>query len=241
MTDVIEFIGGNSEIGLLARNGTNGPEKELVDSFVAYIPQCFRWQKGAVAIFHEPRMESGFPDLVIVQYVPEVFNNWVNARNALQPIDLKVLHYLSNVRGADASTLIANLGIGPKALLISIERLLDAGLISRSKTKWKPKSLSRIFGLRSIIAVEAKIKNWTDAFHQSQLDMWFASESYILSPIEKPSQSIVSRSREMGVGIFLLNSKHMRRIQGARKSNIPSSYGSWMFNEWIGRYLYQKR
>ncbi|MBS3918749.1 MAG: hypothetical protein KG012_07655 [Deltaproteobacteria bacterium] len=236
---VIEFTGGNERIGLLTRNGVTGTEKELVDSFVKYIPQSFRWQKGAVAIFHEPRMESGFPDLVIVQYLPKVFDQWVAARSSLKLIDMKILHYLSNVRGADASALIATLGIAAKPLLSSIERLLDAGLITRSKTMWKTEALNHIFGLRSIIAVEAKIKNWTDAFQQGQLDQWFASESYVLSPVERPSQSIIDRSRKTGVGVFLLNGAHVRRYLGARKCNIPSSYGSWMFNEWIGRYLHQ--
>ena len=236
---VIEFTEGNKRIGLLSRNGATGPEEDLVNSFVKHIPQCFRWQKGAVAIFHEPRMETGFPDLVIVQYFPEVFDNWVAARNSLKLIDLKVLHYLSYVRGADATALIATLGIAAKSLLSSIERLLDAGLITRTKTKWKAEAFNHIFGLRSIIAVEAKIKNWTDAFQQSQLDLWFASESYVLSPVEKPSQSIIERSEKTGIGVFLLNGKHSRRYRGARKCSIPSSYGSWMFNEWIGRYLHQ--
>lgn len=236
---ITEITGGNERIGLLTRNGANGPEKELADSFMKFIPQCFHWQKGAVAVFHEPRMETGFPDLVIVQYLPEVFEHWVAARSALNPTDLKILHYLSNVQGADASTLMATLGIAAKPLLSSIERLLDAGLITRFKTKWKAEALNHIFGVRSIVAVEAKIKNWSDALHQSQLNLWFASEAYILSPVEKPSQSIMSRSRDSGIGIFLLNGNHVRRAQGPRKNDIPSSYGSWMFNEWIGRYLHR--
>lgn len=236
---VIEFTGEDKRIGLLSRNGITGPETELVNSFVKYVPQCFRWQKGAVAIFHEPRLETGFPDLVIVQYLPEVFDNWVATRNNLQPIDLKVLHYLSHVREADADTLIAILGISAKPLLSSIEKLLDSGVIKRSKGKWKAEPFKHIFGLRSIIAVEAKIKNWTGAFQQSQLDLWFASESYVLSPVEKPNQSIIERSETTGIGVFLLNGKHARRYRGARKISLPSSYGSWMFNEWIGRYLHK--
>jgi len=235
---ITEIKRGDERIGLLTRNGANGPEKELVDSFVKYIPQCFHWKKGAVAIFHEPRMETGFPDLVIVQYLPDVFEHWVTARSALNPMDLKILHYLSNAQAVDASTLMATLGIAAKPLLSSIERLLDAGLITRSRTKWKAETLNRIFGVRSIVAVEAKIKNWSSAFHQSELNLWFASEAYILSPVEKPSQSIVSRSQDSGIGILLLNGRHVRRVQGTRKNGIPSSYGSWMFNEWIGRYLH---
>ncbi len=234
---VTEITGENKQIGLLTRTGATGPEKKLVNSFIKYIPQCFHWQKGAVAIFHEPRLETGFPDLVIVQYLPEVFDNWAAARSTLITRDLKILHYLWTIQGADVSTLTTILGVPTKTCLASINRLFDAGLITCTKTKWKV--ANRIFGLRSIIAVEAKIKNWSDAFHQSQLNLWFASEVYILLPIENPSPIIVNRSQDSGIGIFLLNGNHVRRVQGTRKNDIPSSYGSWMFNELIGRYLHQ--
>jgi hypothetical protein len=237
--DIIEFAESDERIGLLSRNRITGPEKDLVDSFVTYIPHCFRWRKGAIAIFHEPLLESGFPDLVIAQYLPRTFDRWATTRSALKPIDLKILHYLSNIRGADASTLIATLGVSAQFLLSSLERLLDAALITRSRTMWTADSLNHIFGLRSIVAVEAKIKNWTDAFQQGQLDQWFASQSYVLSPVENPSQSIIDRSQRTGVGVFLLNGKHVRRYRTAQKCTIPASYGSWMFNEWIGRYLHQ--
>lgn len=235
--NIIEFSKENPQIGLFMRNGISGPEKNLVDSFVNYIPQCFRWQKGAVALFYEPRIETWFPDLVAIQYLPEIFDSWVETRNLLRPMDLKVLHYLSNIKKADLITLIKNLGISSRMLLNTIERLLDAKLIKSLKENYKIESLNRIFALRSIISIEAKIKNWTEAFHQSQLNKWFASESYVLSPVENPNQSIVERSENIGVGVFLLNGKNIRKIQNAKRNNIPSSYGSWMFNEWIGRYI----
>jgi hypothetical protein len=50
--NIIEISGGNKRIGLLTCNGANGPEKGLLDSFVKSIPQCFRWQRDAVGVFH---------------------------------------------------------------------------------------------------------------------------------------------------------------------------------------------
>ena len=235
--NVIEFKGGNPSIGLVARNGTAGPEADLIEAFNSYVPACFRWKKGDVALFYEPQMETGFPDLVAVQYMPEVFANWSAGRFELGPLDIKVMHHLINERGADSEELVGLLGIDARALHTALERLLNANMITRSRIKWLPRPLKTVFGVQTIVAVEAKIKNWTDAFRQGQLDLWFASESYVLSPIEKPGQVVLDRSHRTGVGILLLNANRVRRLISARKSLIPASYGSWMFNEWIGRYL----
>jgi len=234
---ITEFTGGATHIGLLARNGVDGPEADLVKAFRHYVPRCFRWQKGDVAIFCEPQIETGFPDLVVVQYSPKVFKAWSKARSELRLMDLKVVHHLRRVRATESSALISMLGIDARNLLGSLERLLDARLVTRCRRKWIPMPMGTIFGLTSIVAVEAKIKNWGDAFKQGHLNQWFASESYILSPVEKPRSSVLERSQRTGVGIFLLNGTKARRLRSAQKHKIPVSYVSWMFNEWIGRYL----
>ena len=237
--NVMEFNGSELRIGLVARNGTAGPEANLVEAFKSYVPACFRWKIGDVALFHEPQMETGFPDLVVVQYIPEAFTDWSARRSELRPLDLKVMHHLLHVRDADSRELIGTLGIGARALLAALERLLDANMITRSRSKWLPRPLKAVFGVRTIVAVEAKIKNWPGAFRQGQLNLWFASESYVLSPIEKPGRAALERSHRTGVGILLLNANRVRRLRSARKSRIPASYGSWVFNEWIGRHLHR--
>lgn len=236
--EVLELKGSIPNIGIVARNGVSGPEKNLVEAFQPYISSCFRWHKGSIAIFHEPQMETGFPDLVIIQYNPRLFDKWVPARTELQPMDLKVLHHLIRIKRAETEELSKSLGIKRKTLLSIIDRLLKADVITSCYNKWMPKSLKTIFGIKTIVAIEAKIKNWQDAFQQAEINYWFASESYVLSPIEKPSRAVFERSRLTGVGILLLNGMSVRRVKNARKLNIPSSYGSWMFNEWIGRYLH---
>ena len=235
--EIIEFTKADSRIGLVTRNGIAGPEQELLAAFKAFIPSCFRWRRGAVAIFHEPQLETGFPDLVAVQYLPETFDQWNEGRWQLTPLELKLLHHLYKVRGADSTTLMSTLGIDARRLLAAIEKLLDANMVIRSKARWIPRPLNSVFGLRAIVAVEAKMKNWSDAFRQAELNRWFASESYVLSPINNPTRSVSERSLRTGVGVFLLNGSRVRRFQNARKSCIPASYGSWMFNEWIGRRL----
>ncbi|MEE9553926.1 MAG: hypothetical protein V3W18_06470 [candidate division Zixibacteria bacterium] len=240
MRNVIEINKKHAQIGLGKRDSKEGPEKHLVDAFKTYIPDYFKAKKGAIAIFEEPSLETGYPDLVIVKYSPEVFRKWSPARTNLKPADLKILQYLYFKKGADSNMLVADLGVAAKGLLLAIERLLDAGLIVRRKCYWTTSRLSSIFGVRSIIAIEAKINNWNVAFRQAQSNQWFSSRSYVLSPIEKPSESVIMRAKETGVGIFLLNKRYVRRIRGAQELRIPSSYASWMLNEWIGRYIHHQ-
>jgi hypothetical protein len=238
---IIKFSRGNRRIGLIKRNSVNGPEKKLINTFIKYIPNLITGKKSDIAIFYEPKIESGFPDIVVVQYSPAVFENWNNNRNKLRTSDVKFLHYFSCVKSVLKCEIIDNLGVDSKLLDDSLYRLLEAGLISKSKdSRWRIKPLKNIYGVRSLIAIEAKVKNWSTAFNQGQLDQWFASESYILSPIETPSSTTVSKSYKTGVGIILLNGKNIKVYRKAEKLIIPSSYGSWMFNEWIGRYLHNR-
>jgi len=234
---MLEFARSNNRVGLLTRNGTAGPEADLVESFKDYIPRCFRWRKGRVALFREPQLDTGFPDLVVVQYLPQTFRSWPRARLNLKSLDLKILHHLQRVKAADSAALFSALGIDAKGLLAALERLLDANMITRVRRTWRPRPLTQLFGLLSIVAIEAKIKNWGSAFKQGHLNQWFASESYVLSPVESPRSKVLERSQRTGVGIFLLNGGGVRRLKSAQKHRIPISYGSWMFNEWIGRYL----
>ena len=237
---VVQFKNGSTPIELVSRTTVPGPERQLVEAFIAYVPGCLRWTAGAVAVFHEPQLESGFPDLVVVHYRPERFRQWPKVRFGLEPLDLKVLHHLHQVGGADATHLITKLGLDAKRLLASIERLTDARLVGRSGGAWCTEPLCRTFGVQDIVAIEAKIKNWRDAFHQGRLNQWFASESYILSPVEKPRRQVLERAWRFGVGIYLVNGEHVRRVCSARKTRIPLCYGSWLFNEWVGRYLHRR-
>jgi predicted transcriptional regulator len=236
--NIIKFNRANRKIGLIKRYGTKGPEKNLINSFLKYIPEIINWENGDIAIFYEPRIESGYPDIVIVKYIPASFDNWPSARNELNNTDIKILHYLSTVKQTDRNKILDNLKLQPKLLELSITKLIKANLIYESKSMWKVVAERNIYGVRSIMAIEAKIKNWSDAFQQAQLNRWFASESYILSKIEMPTSTNVNRAAEIGVGIILVNGKNVKKYRKAEKSKIPSSYASWWFNEWIGRHLY---
>ena len=237
MLPIIEFKSSNQKIGLKARTPSNGPEQIFIDEFAFYLCETFKNINGGIAIFYEPLLETGFPDIVFVQYNPNVYDRWNIDRSKLFSTDLKVLHHLVCKNGLNSDCLRKQLGIDSKTLITSIERLLDGGLIKRKNNLWKPYGFNKLFAIKRIIAVEAKIKNLKSAVQQAEINRWFASESYIVSPVDNPSEGILKYSKISGVGIYSFNKKSIRRIAKSARFQLPCSYASWMFNEWIGRYL----
>jgi predicted transcriptional regulator len=51
------------------------------------------------------------------------------------------------------------IGITDKQVLTSLEKLLDANVISRKNGKWQPHRLRKIYGIKKLISVEAKFNN----------------------------------------------------------------------------------
>lgn len=240
MRNIILFDKAIPEIGLKVRRPTNGPELELVQRFVDYKVSRFQNRKNrqtSLAIFWEPFLETGFPDLVLSEYDPSLFAQWSDNRIKLNVTDYKVFYHIWQSRGAEGLMLQKQLGVDSKILLLTIEKLLDAGLLVRRSKKWQAKRLNQFFGIKKLIAVEAKINNWADVFNQARLNQWFASESYILSPITQPTEKNLIRSEMFGVGIYASSGRTIRKVRRSSVNSMPSCYASLLFNEWIGRQL----
>ena len=240
MDKVMFFSESIPEIGLKARKSIEGSEYKLVENFVEFKVTKFERMKNRkinLAIFSEPLIETGFPDIVIAEYDPNTFEKWSSNRSKLGLADLKVLNHIIYIGETQGLEIQQQLGIESKLLLTVIEKLLDAGLIIRQANKWKAKRLKDIYGIKRLVAIEAKMSNWGGVFGQAQLNKWFASESYTLSPVAQPTDKIVKRSEELGVGIYVSNSKGIKKIRTSPVTPLPACYGSLLFNEWIGRRL----
>ena len=237
MDSILQFNTANPTIGLLSRHSKTGPEQELVRDFTARFASSFKKHDTNLAIFHEPQLETGFPDLVFVEYTSHVFDDWTKTRSTLQAVDLKLLHYLNSSKGADSEIIEKQLGLNGKVQLRSLEKLLDGKLITRKSRQWQPLELKRTFAIKKLIAVEAKISNWQEAFRQAQTDKWFASESYVLSPVIQPTERIRDTARDLGVGIYTYKAQKVTEIHRSHVTPLPACHASWLFNEWIGRYL----
>jgi hypothetical protein len=236
MTKTLMFRRANKSIGYMMREAIDGPERDLVKSFVAkYIAQI--QENRSLALFYEPRLETGFPDLVVVEYRPEVFRKWATPRFGLALLDMKLLQFLHAMPGVDVRTVTKKTGMAGGTLLLAIERLLASGMIEWRRGGWRPLPRQSVYGVRMISAFEAKVNGWHRVMLQAEANRWFASRSYVISGAEKPGTHTLARARETGIGLYTLCGGTLTAVCGARREAGVMSYVSWLFNEWIGRRL----
>jgi hypothetical protein len=211
--------------GVVFRRKLAGPELELVERFIPAMPLVHA-PDSRVTVLREPGLESGFPDLVIVVWRFARTADWGKSRFALVLEDLRLMHYLFQRRRAAQSELEDH--FGRRFARSSTERLKDAGLIRLAGRAWFPSAFERSFAATKIIAVEAKIGNWTTVLNQARLNTWFASKSYVLVP--RVSQSQVRDAQRFGIGV-LSPEQHGFREWGASTAPLPRSYASWVVND----------
>lgn len=222
MEQVIKMCTSNERIGLHLRKVKFGPEDDIVQEFASTIADTFSSNSTNLAIFFEPQMETGFPDLVLVEYQLRIFDKWKGNRPILKKDDLKILQHLYNVGGARAKDIQCQLGLKSAPLLVSIERLLDAGMLRRLNNKWVPYSLKNTYAIKNITAIEAKISDLRTGIRQAEGNKWFASESYVLSPVQKPSNTTIRKFYKSGVGVYSIKKNHITRILPSAQVNLPS-------------------
>ena len=235
---VVDSDSANSDLGVQFRRKRPGPELELVESFLRTMPRnAFgRFPRGSRAtVFLEPRLESGFPDIVIVVWREKITREWRSERAFLKSYDLRLMHFLHKIRRAREDELIACFG---RRSIASIGRLNDAAMIRLLGAAWTPCALRRSFAASQIIAVEAKVRKWAEVLNQARLNTWFASKSYVLVP-HLPSGSQISEAQRLGIGVCSLDNRVP--IKMANRSRLPRSYASWVLNDWAWRYAQDVR
>jgi hypothetical protein len=192
---VVDHNTAAESVGAAFRRQRPGPEAELVSAFLENFP--FEIPRGCHAtVFCEPRIESGFPDLVVVFWSVATANKWRQERAELNQQDIRLVHYLHDAGPKTQSNLIPFFSRG---LAHSLERLEAAHLIRQVKDAWKPLSIWDSFAVRRIIAVEAKISEWSEALDQAHLNTWFASDSFVLMPKNKHQPHVKAAARSKGV------------------------------------------
>ncbi|EHF1094954.1 hypothetical protein J0S19_001609, partial [Enterococcus faecalis] len=237
MNEIQIFDENQKDIGLYTRTNTLGKEYDLVVEFISYYREYFfRYNKRKkLAIFIEPKIESAFPDIVIASYDDGAFNQWKSVRNTINTQDLKILTILIKNKGCK-SEYLSELGFSDNQILKSLEKLIDCEMVFRSKEQWKPRRLDSYFGIKQLIAVEAKISDIKSVYSQTLMNTWFASESYALTISKKPHDQTKDMFYEKGLGLYTKSDK-FRKIIPAKKMSLPTSYISLQFNEWIGKSL----
>ena len=113
------FDCSDKNISYFARVPQKGPELDLVYEFLNRIVLKTRMPNQSQAIFIEPKLASGFPDVVIASYAPKNYSNkfWKKERSLIVPQDLKFLWYLYGQNGADNIQVIKELNLSSAILL----------------------------------------------------------------------------------------------------------------------------
>lgn len=238
MDRVIILDKDNKKIGLTARHNTPGTEYELVLQFIDYYCDQFLRNNRTrnLAVFVEPRISSGFPDIVFASYMPSIIDAWSVERTRLDTCDLKVLSFIMNAHACGGNEILSALKLSERQGLTSIEKLIDAKLIERNRGSWKLCSQADTFSIKKLLAVEAKVNDMRRVTEQSLLNTWFASQSYALSNAACPSTSTLENFQKHGIGLYC-KCKGFRKVLEAKRLLLPSSYLSLQFNEWIGNSL----
>lgn len=239
MQDMLIIKDNYVDIGLKSRITQDGPELELVEEFIHEIPKIFKPKKNKLALFIEPLIEGAYPDIVVTEYNPKIIDTWQKQRNLLNNTDFKIFENIRHYKGLTSEEMFKTTNHNYKTLLQSIEKLYDAGLLERKQGKWKAKSLSETYSIKRLVSIEAKMKEWKTLLNQADANQWFASESYALSSVQNPRESTINKFKDYGIGLYSLSNQKLVKLNEAKKQSLPKSYMSWMFNEWIGRYVSQ--
>lgn len=219
------------ELGISTRSKFEGSESDLVASFLSDSP----WEVPTgnhLTIFEQPKLESGYPDIVLVLWDLNRTGSWPVQRLALGPADIRVMHYLSTSGPAATSDLLSI--FGPR-IQGSLERLSAADTIHCECGLWCPRGLEEIFAVKQIVAFEAKLAAPAAAIAQASRNRWFASHSYIIVPKKPRDTGPIRKANQFGVGIWSLHDTDWVCHAPSAVEAIPRSYASWLFNEWVWR------
>jgi hypothetical protein len=206
---------------------TAGPESELVAAALRDRATLLSRQQ----VFEEPALPTGFPDVVIVDL-------WKQRRRApsngprLTGLHLRLLQHLSTASPSTVPDLAADLLWKRAEVDAAVRDLGLAGLATVRDGTIESRPLPEIFVVRRIIAIEAKLRDWRHAIEQACANTWFASHSFVLLPRQRFNDRVQDAAIDAGVGVLCFDGTSVTIPVKASEHAIPSSYGSWLFNEW---------
>ena len=233
MNSITIFNNTIPEINYIARSNTLGDEFDMVVKYINnFISKHANLKEKKYAIFIEPCIPTGYPDIVIVEYYNS--QNMNNSSILLDKTCLKILFEINANNYTSVSSLSAKLGFSTKEVLKAANILSSNHLIhfSNNKESIRKKKLNTYSGIKKIISIEAKIDKWREALIQASKNTCFSTDSYILINKKECNQEIISECQKHGIGIILVNGK-IETVLKCEHRPYPVSYISFEFNEWI--------
>ena len=206
----------------------------MVLAFVEMLQDRCKTSSDTV-LFLEPRIDSGYPDLVQVTYSPAFMDRWTADRMLLEDDDLRILAYLSHARGASEKGVANSLGMNGSIVSRSLELLHICGMANLSSNCWRASKRSAFFGVVGITAYEAKMSAPGSALRQALINTRFASSSCALIASSTPSCKTVDSFSRTGIGLF--SGPDFTQSVRPKKGTLPNCYVTLKFNEWVARLL----
>ena len=228
------IIEGNiPSIRYTARRTTLGTEYAFVQEFLKRVIEYINCKSTfKTAIFIEPQLDSGYPDIVIIQYSLTTTQSLYTERTILTNTHLKVLCEVDKQKRISITRLSSILGFDLVALTGIVGELEEAGLVRCRARSVERAPYKDYFCIKKIIAIEAKIDKWSIAIEQAVHNTRFADESYVLMKRDKCNTFTEKRCNDLGVGVLLMNGNIHRAVKASR-DKFAKPYITFLFNEWI--------
>ncbi|HDR3493165.1 hypothetical protein [Bacillus cereus] len=209
-------------------------EEELVQQF---IDSAHHLVKGPIQILREVRTGYGIPDIVIVEYNPNVLKKRKQLTNkVLSDISLYVMAYLADRRWVSKETVGRAFNLTITKVMGVLRELLERNLIVMEENLVKARPRSEILAVKRLLVFEAKLNQWKVAIDQAERNLWFTNDSYILLPIkkEKLQVSILQECEKRSVGLTFLGIEEgpQIKLRPARKGIVNSPF-LWQVNEQV--------
>jgi hypothetical protein len=227
---IVDRKSASEEFRTSLRKFRPGPELDLVESFLERVEIKVPRSCG-ITIFREPKIQSGFPDLVVVVWNKATAKRWNPLRVKLLTEDIRLMHFISYTGPCRTKDLHC---VSLSKLNASLERLASADMIRCVRGEWTARPLSETFATKHIIAIEAKVSKWRSALNQAFLNTWFASTSCVLVPKMPRENRFLSEAQNLGIRVYIPEASVLD-VHHLPPHQLPLSYASWLFNEWAWR------
>lgn len=215
------------------RQPTSGPELDIVNVYCEEHLANLGVDES-LSIFIEPKLDSGFPDIVAVFWNEEVSLNWPQARKLLTSSDLAIVHHVNLVGRLPVEQLVRRFGTRKTSEMML--RLSDAEVAEVKSDEIVRVPLNMIFAVNRIVAIEAKVRDWNKGLQQAFQNTLFASESYLLLESLPNSQNLFKNAEKLGVGILDKNRSVTKPHLKSKIEPLPTSHAAWLFNDWVWKF-----
>jgi hypothetical protein len=215
------------------RQPTLGPELDIVNLY------CEEHLAGlganeSLSIFLEPKLNTGFPDIVAVFWDQQVSNKWPQERSRLTSSDMAIVHHVNLVGQLPVDQLLKRFGARKTSEMML--RLSDSQVAEVKSDVIVRNPLNKIFAVKRIVAIEAKVRDWSKGLDQAFQNTLFASESYLLLESLPNSQNLFKNAEKLGVGILDKNRSVTKPYLKSKVGSLPTSHAAWLFNEWAWKF-----